>query len=85
MFSSIVIEENAIIGYYYGVDITIEAYLNRRIEGKGGYGLHISSDVVKDCREAFLENICLISAANSYVNLKHKSTGLQAKRQRLPP
>ena len=75
MFSSIIIEEDAIIGFYYGVDITIEEYSKRRKEGKGGYGLQISSGAVKDCREAFLENICLISAANSYVNLKHKSTG----------
>jgi len=53
LFSSILIEENAIIGYYYGVDITIEEYSNRRIEGKGGYGLQLSSGVVKIAEKLF--------------------------------
>ena len=77
LFSFLPIKKNAIIGYYYGVDISKESYLQRRKINKGGYGVQISADVIKDCREAFLQNICLISAANSHLNLMHRVTGMK--------
>ena len=76
MFSAVRSFAEDIIGYYYGVTISNEECQERRKFGKGGYGVFVNKTLTKDCRSAFLEGICLISAANSAVNLMHRETGI---------
>jgi hypothetical protein len=49
----------------------------KRNREEGGYGVYLSAEKIKDCREGYKEGICLVSAANSCLNLVHKFTGLR--------
>ena len=68
------IEKGDIIGFYYGVIVSKEEYQLRRRAGGGGYGVRVDVEFVKDCKAAYDAGICLISAANSAVKLKHQIT-----------
>jgi hypothetical protein len=53
----------------------------KSIKRDGNLGKGDTESLIKDCRSAFLEGICLISAANSAVNLMHREAGIILNRQ----
>ena len=69
-----IIKKGEIISMYIGENITNEEWNNRVKMGKGGYGLYINTETVKDCRNSFLKHTCYASAANCSKNIKHNIT-----------
>ena len=71
---STTIKKGEIISMYIGENISNEEWNDRNKRGKGGYGLYVNSEKVKDCRESFEKKECYASAANCSKNIKHKIT-----------
>jgi len=82
LFTASGIKKKEIIGYYFGSVVSNDVFQERRAIGLGGYGVRMSEDNVKDCRQSYLEGVCIISAANSVVNLKNAETGIPISRRK---
>jgi len=64
---------------YIGENIPNEEW-NRRVKmGKGGYGLYVNNQTVKDCRENFSNLNCYASAVNCAKNIHHRITNEKGK------
>ena len=75
LFSHSLIRMGQLVGRYRGVTVSHEEFDRRRKAGQGGYGIYMSLTEVKDCKQAFLEGYCLVSAVNSYLHLRNIITG----------
>lgn len=72
------IKKGEIISMFIGENITNEEWNIRLKMGKGGYGLYVNPETVKDCRDYFMKKNCYASATNCSKNLKHYITHKKA-------
>ena len=73
------IKKGEIISMYIGENIPNEEWNKRVKMGKGGYGVYVNTETVKDCRENFMKQVCYASAVNCAKNIRHKITNEKAK------
>jgi hypothetical protein len=68
LFARSIFNAGDAIVYYRGDLISVEAYQIRDRDGRGGYCVQITNDLVLDCYNNMLRGDCIASKANSNTN-----------------